>query len=636
MSKRDHKMAHQMAFEEEEGSEESDDFVPTRPKEKNKHDKSSKSSKSSKKSSKRKRHSSSSSNEDAKKKRKPKPQKQQHKISKTTTTTTTTEKESLVITIDDDLPLLVMPTEAEHFVSKSKFYKLANANITGLTDALSEILQQEEAKEQVIFKIYSRALTPLRSKKTSERICSIHLTAGSGVGKSRTAELLAEYFHAGPGTTHPAQYVIEDLSKYVDQSHATSITGSAKGLVGYNDKTLVDRLIEAAKPIPGIDNGEIPFIILHLEEACKGHVSFMNALNPLLSGGIITDTKNNRFTIPDTTLLIIIWTTNFAEGIKQPNQNPDQSIRIVHQRMREKGFDNCDIARMGGDPILYNPLSADDMYTIIEKKGAARIPLHLFSSKYGVPVYRDENENAEPGCNILIKNILKTYNPDLGVRSPLERYMTELDTLLTNSDIVAYKSNTVATGFAAPRQPSYWNRQIEMTPEDRASTEAIFLEKHQEINIAVGQTFKNRAHFSLIFKNPTIPLVEYIVLKFYKNNTPIYAYRVLCPVVEAPVNDNNNNNNIDTRMNDQDDENEIYIDNPRQLIQYDEMSLKYNHLQLEMNQAKSSILDLQRQIDEMKHTQPQKRAVSLLNAIPRMSNTLYTFSSSSTSSSSRM
>ena len=431
-------------------------------------------------------------------------------------------------------PVTVYEKENGYYVSRAAFYDRSPREIVEhLNHMLSEIMYQDSAIEELIFRIYARVMTPLRDINPSNRIFSMHLTGNSGIGKTKSAELLALALGIGPGTPYPLSYHHVNLSKYSDQSHAVAITGAASGLVGYNDDNLVTTLIKIAKEAA-------PFIVLHLDEACKAHAAFINGMNPLLSEGMFANVKEQRFVVPEATILIILWTSNFAEGIDKPIENPERATKHVFALMREKGYDHCDIGRMGGDPIFYKPLSIDEMYGIIEKKGNSRLPLHPFSREFGVPTYRsDDSEKKmtmDADTNIFIRNILRTYKPELGVRHPLEKYKSELDALLTVADLMAKIGGTPSNKKRKKRThpPIYWCRQIEITAEDRANREE-FLASYPEIATALHQRRKNRMHFNRIFDDVTQPMLEYIVLKFYKDGFKMLAYSILQPVSDQSI-----------------------------------------------------------------------------------------------------
>ena len=448
-----------------------------------------------------------------------------------------------------------MTTTDDIYLSNAEFYtKGANCSMHCLRTALGEIMCQGDAVEQVIYKLHAQALTAFRSPKASDRICSLHLTGGSGVGKTQTTKSLASFFQVGEGTRYPNQYKPISLSKYSDQSHAVALTGAAAGLLGHDNQDLVVTLINAAKRVnPAEDN---PFIILGLDEACKAHPAFMNSLNPLLSDGSIANVREQTFTIPRGTLLILLWTSNFAEHVMNPYENPDQTTRYIYEKMRRKGFDNCDIARMGGDPIVYAPLHHDAMYDILLRSGNERLCGHIFSRRFGTPVYRDVDGGSSNSSNILILNILKTYKIELGVRYPLEKYKTEIESLLTTAmDVIDREEASSSSLFgggvtklmildddevemeeeeAVGANPIYWCVSLPVTDQDRAQREQ-FLQAHGDLKTAVTQNRRNQRVFDTIFKagNRRYKAIEYVVLQFKNQRGQTrYAYSLLQPVME--------------------------------------------------------------------------------------------------------
>jgi hypothetical protein len=593
---------------------------------------SSNSSKSESPSTKKKRSSSNRSNSNNKKRK--------HIVVEKRKKTTTKEKTTTIDIADSDDDEKHKDKQKEKssstdiYISKASFYSRNSnsnpfpSNIEGLKKALSEIYFQDEGKEEVIYKIYAQAFTPYRSKLPRERICSLHITGGSGIGKSDTAKLIAKFLNVGQDTEYPNQFIELSLSKYSDQSHAVGITGAAAGLIGHNNTDLVLRLKESEKQV--IEGEDNPFVVLLLDEVCKGHPAFMNSFNPLLSDGRIANVKEDVYIIPNGTLLIIFWTSNFAENIKNPHVDPEGSIRYVYDLMLSKGFDNCDIARIGGDPIIYNPLSRDNMYEIIEKTGNNRIALHPFSIKYGIPVYKDNNDNTKTittQTNILIKNIVNTYKIELGVRHPKEKYKTELDLLLTTAMTVGDSHITKKRRLVInddnnnnkSKQPTYWYRQIKISNTYHGDQDK-FLKDNPDIDVAIKQNFKNKANFKLVFdNNNTTSSIDYIVLRFFKktdDDEPIYAYKILRPVVDKKIiNDNINqneeddddineiiNNNIDTTTScdNSNSNNTITKCRNQQENELNIIKNKYNELENQIKQVPSSLIIVNNEYNELK------------------------------------
>ena len=433
-------------------------------------------------------------------------------------------------------------------VSRAEFYTTeGRATMRSLRQALSEVMCQEDAIEQVIYKLQAQALTPFRPAKPSERICSLHLTGGSGVGKTETTRLVARYLGVGDGTRYPGQYKPISLSKYSDQSHAVSLTGAAAGLLGHDNPDLVTQLIQAATRID--PDEDVPFIVLGLDEACKAHTAFMNSLNPLLSDGSIANVREQVFTIPRGTLLIIMWTSNFAEHVCEPYADPEETTRYIYDRMRRKGFDNCDIARMGGDPIVYSPLSHNAMYTILERCGNARLGNHTFSRDYGAPRYQGPDAMH---TNNLILNILSTYKVELGVRYPLEKYKIAIESLLTTAVDVIERIEENEKGLrqsATKLQlfddddvpdklvvsgPIYWCVSESVAVDECADPERL-CRSHPTLASAIDQNRRNRRVFEIIVKkalqqNQKSLDCEYVALRFRDRRGQVrHAYSVLQP-----------------------------------------------------------------------------------------------------------
>lgn len=454
---------------------------------------------------------------------------------------------------EETTPQSIVVQPPRYHVSTSSFYEnTPNVIMSNLKSSLSGIMYQDNAIEELFHKVYARVATPMRDMDAAQRVIPIHLTGPSGVGKTKASEGLAYGLGVGPGTPFPDFYITINMTKYHDPSHVSTITGPGAGLVGYQDPTIPARLIALIKKLK--DNEDRPpVIVLQLDELCKAHASIMNGLNPLLSEGRIADVKENTFTVPQDMLLIVIWTSNFGEGIADPSANTEEATRFVYRRMMDKGFDHCDIGRMGGDPIFFKPLASTEMGCIIRKNGDTRVAMHPFSIKFGTPKYKikrsvllSDEEKEGDAVDPFVCKIMEGYKFELGVRHPLEKYKTELDLLLNTASLLpgtVVVENASPMGIKKSRKtqdkaaaPLYWYRQIRITNEDRADGMGAFLQRNKSLVIAKNQSYRNKSHLSRIFADPTQNVIEYIVLKFHTDHTKYLAYSILKPIPVAPPN----------------------------------------------------------------------------------------------------
>ena len=454
-------------------------------------------------------------------------------------------------------PQTIVVQPPQYYTSTSSFYKNPpNVIMNNLKSSLGGIMYQDNAIEELFHKVYARVATPMRDMDAAQRVIPVHLTGPSGVGKTKASEGLAYGLGVGPGTPFPDFYICINMTKYHDPSHVSTITGPGAGLVGYQDPTIPARLLALIKKLKENEDRP-PVIVLQLDELCKAHASIMNGLNPLLSEGRIADVKENTFVVPQDMLLIIIWTSNFGEGIADPSADTEEATRFVYRRMMDKGFDHCDIGRMGGDPIFFKPLNSTEMGCIIGKNGNTRVAMHPFSIKFGVPTYKIKrsallDDTVDSEIDPFVRKIMEGYKSELGVRHPLEKYKAELDLLLNNASLLPGTTNADEKvhpmGIKKSRKtqdqspaPRYWYRQIRITDQDRADGVDAFLQRNKSLVIANNQSYRNKNHFNRIFAEPTRNVIEYIVLKFHTNHTKYLAYSILKPipmvVAAAPTND---------------------------------------------------------------------------------------------------
>ena len=501
--------------------------------------------------------------------------------------------------------------------SDAPFYHDLEANFRRLDTAFESIMKQDEAIEKIKDIVIARMLTPYRPKAAVNRIVQIHVDGPTGVGKTALGYAIAKFLGIGEGTAYPDQYLFVSLSKFLDSCHASSITGTSAGYLGFNSKDLVDMLEGTKKLSDAVKNDEPPpFTMLHFDEADKANPAFMNGLNPFLSEGSITNMKGQNYTIPNGTVFVILWTSNYSEHFKEPLANPLKSIRKIHAMMRKSGFQDCDIARMGGDPILFKPFNSSDISEIITKKGGSRTPFHSFCLNFGNPRYLADVEE-----NLLIKSITHAHSCKLGVRHPMNAHDLELDAFLTNA--LKLSRNTLPKALTSPdsldrklldspqrikSRPVYWCSKETISDEDRETSTAAYLIKYPHINAAVAQSKSNHERFERIFRDPSIKQLWFMILEF-KHNNQYFAGIHLLPLVS----DNNTTANDDNEDDSDDDESmtlaNVNDESPKMNIlsmptewkeRTETLEQKYNHMETEFLRLKNDHAHLKIKFENFK------------------------------------
>ena len=214
----------------------------------------------------------------------------------------------------------------------------------------SKILGQEEPLKKVCkaLKMVDQGLSEPKKPKF------VGLLAGpSGVGKTYTAELIAEKF-CGSAEKHLIRI---DMGEYGADMDKSKLTGASSGYVGYDDEPYLIKQIR-----------QYPDSVVLFDEIEKASKDVLKVLLGIFDFGELTDNKGNKVSFRNA---IILMTTNigydlhFAEGkgaglFKVKGSNNDIMDAI------EKYFAPEFLGRID-DVIVYNNLTDDVFDTLVKR-----------------------------------------------------------------------------------------------------------------------------------------------------------------------------------------------------------------------------------------------------------------------------
>lgn len=442
---------------------------------------------------------------------------------------------------------LVGEGDKPYLKSRSSFYNRRDVKMRGLSNGLSGVLFQESAKEEVIDFLSSCLLSVRRSRDASQRVYAKHLTGNSGIGKSVTMECLRRYCEANAGGRFHNQFIQLDISAFCDDSHASMITGPAPGFKGFKGECLLKQLQLAEQRVePGQDN---PFIVIVFEEACKGHVAFMNCLNPLLSNGTLRGSDMTHFVLAPGTNLICLFLSNFGQDLPIVS-NRARALAQVQTRMFNRGFQDCDIGRMGAAPIFFRPLTETQLYEALEQRSRGYVEMHAFTQRYGLAKHRPE----ESGCpeaskrNLLTLNIIQNTPSGTGLRGCLKYYQSEMDALFATAlgiaeeaeeqeearkEKVEKEKNQKKAKQTSPKErtgtnvkPIYYTRRVDISTKEKVRA----LRRDQtDVRLGNKQRRLNKENFNSCVENG-LDHADLMVLRFSIGGKIHRAIRILTPM----------------------------------------------------------------------------------------------------------
>ncbi|MBA5628360.1 ATP-dependent Clp protease ATP-binding subunit [Moheibacter lacus] len=218
-----------------------------------------------------------------------------------------------------------------------------------------KVIGQDEAVGKVV-KAIQRNRAGL--KDPGRPIGSFIFLGTTGVGKTQLAKVLAtELFDS------PDALIRIDMSEYMEKFAISRLIGAPPGYVGYEEG---GQLTEAVR--------RKPYSVILLDEIEKAHPDVYNILLQILDDGHITDSLGRKVDFRNT---IIILTSNigtrqlkeFGDGVgfgtTAKKDTADDRAKSTIESALKKTFAPEFLNRID-DIIVFNPLSKEDIYNIID------------------------------------------------------------------------------------------------------------------------------------------------------------------------------------------------------------------------------------------------------------------------------
>ncbi|KAL0487424.1 hypothetical protein AKO1_008867 [Acrasis kona] len=219
-----------------------------------------------------------------------------------------------------------------------KLNQAQKERLLGLKDTLHKrVIGQDKAVESVTLAILrSRAGLSRRDKPTG----SFLFLGPTGVGKTELAKALAgELFDDD-------QHIIRiDMSEYMEKHSVTRLIGAPPSYVGYEEG---GQLTEAVR--------RRPYNVVLFDEVEKAHSDVLNVLLQVLDDGRLTDGQGRTV---DFTNTVVILTSNVGS---EYTGDEEKIMKRVKQHFRPEFLNRLD------DVILFDSLTQDDLYKVIEKQ----------------------------------------------------------------------------------------------------------------------------------------------------------------------------------------------------------------------------------------------------------------------------
>ena len=203
-------------------------------------------------------------------------------------------------------------------IPTGKLLKNEAAQLLQLDSLLKQrVVGQDEALEQIADSLrYSK----MGMQPAARPLGVFLLTGPSGVGKTETAQVLADTLFGGERSL-----ISINLSEYQEAHTVSQLKGSPPGYVGYGQGGV---LTEAVR--------QQPYSIVLLDEVEKAHRDVLNLFYQVFDKGIMRDGEGREIDFKNT---VIIMTANLGsnELIKlfETAANPEQAINNTQEREPE-------------------------------------------------------------------------------------------------------------------------------------------------------------------------------------------------------------------------------------------------------------------------------------------------------------
>ncbi|WP_109697669.1 ATP-dependent Clp protease ATP-binding subunit [Chitinophaga deserti] len=222
-------------------------------------------------------------------------------------------------------------------------------------DLKSAVVGQAEAISKVT-KAIQRNRVGLKDPK--KPIGTFIFLGPTGVGKTELAKALARYMFDSEDAL-----IRIDMSEYMEKFSVSRLIGAPPGYVGYEEGGQLTEKVRRK-----------PYSVILLDEIEKAHPDIYNILLQVLDDGILTDGLGRKVDFKNT---LIIMTSNI--GVRQLKDfgagvgfttgnrvvNEEENTKAVIEKALKRTFSPEFLNRID-DVIIFNSLSKDDIYTIID------------------------------------------------------------------------------------------------------------------------------------------------------------------------------------------------------------------------------------------------------------------------------
>lgn len=266
-------------------------------------------------------------------------------------------------------------------------------------DELFSKLKEHIMGQDSALSVTSSVVVRHLARKQPERPAVLFAIGPTGVGKTRTAEVLATVLRELTESNNAYQYLRLDMSEYQEAHRVSQLLGAPQGYIGHGEGS---QFIDALRANP--------HIIVLFDEFEKAHQDVSRAIMNAMDAGRISSSSNGDGGREiDCRHAIFIFTSNLdADAIldeletRSVYDNREVTDEVCRRRLKASGIPPEIIGRIGRF-LVYRPLTGTTRAAIIA------LAITEVAKEYGVNVVY-----VEP--DVVIEIMKKGRSDDFGIR----------------------------------------------------------------------------------------------------------------------------------------------------------------------------------------------------------------------------
>ncbi|MDW7762103.1 MAG: AAA family ATPase [Acidobacteriota bacterium] len=316
-------------------------------------------------------------------------------------------------------------------------------------DALFARLEKRVLGQEAALKVLSSVMVRHCARRRPARPAVVFAVGPSGVGKTRTAEVLAEVLREFDDENNGYQFLRLDMSEYQEEHRVSQLIGAPQGYIGHGEGS---QLLDALRANPRT--------IVLFDEIEKAHPAILRVLmNAMDAGRLSTAARSSSGREVDCRYAVFMFTSNLDSKeilaeLESRNAFGNRTVEdeVCRRRLHAAGIAPEIVGRIGRF-LVYRALSPEIRAEIVA------LAIAEVAEEYGLKV-----AFVEP--NVVVELMQKVRSENFGVRP--ERYL--IDDLLGGAFAKAAKLGV--TGPVTVSGPPYECRPNgtenleEVTPAD--------------------------------------------------------------------------------------------------------------------------------------------------------------------------